>query len=209
MRYLTRVVSPDDYDAAARLRPETCPMHYMGDRRTGRQLLADFDADAAVTVAALARHLAEIAAGAAGDDAIARGGYMRACGGRGLLEGMAAAVGRLAEFLARAGPGGATADAWARAVREVSAALGCLSRCVPRRHPPSRAQACPHARVRSFARVVRRTYAYAYTLARAHSQAADDSRCRRRAGMRDRRAAAAMALALTEVSRRRRRRRPP
>ena len=126
MRYLTRVVSPDDYDAAARLRPETCPMHYMGDRRTGRQLLADFDADAAVTVAALARHLAETAAGAAGDEAIARGGYMRACGGRGLLEGMASAVGRLAEWLAATGECGLSCDAWALAVREVSAAHGCV-----------------------------------------------------------------------------------
>ena len=126
VRFLTRIVTPDDCDAAARLRPETCPMYYMGDRRTGRQLLADFDADAAVTVAALARHLAETAAGAAGDDAIARGGYMRACGGRGLLEGMAAAVGRLAEFLAAAEGHGVNYDAWARAVREVSAALGCV-----------------------------------------------------------------------------------
>ena len=58
VRYLTRIITAEDYDAAARLRPETCPMHYMGDRRTGRQLLADFPADAAVTVAALARRLA-------------------------------------------------------------------------------------------------------------------------------------------------------
>ena len=126
VRFLTRIVTPDDYDAAARLRPETCPMYYMGDRRTGRQLLADFDADAAVTVAALARHLTRTNAGAAGDDAIARGGYMRACGGRGLLEGMAAAVGRLAEFLAAAEGRGVNYDAWARAVRKVSAALGCV-----------------------------------------------------------------------------------
>ncbi len=53
MRYLTRIVTPDDYDTAVRLQPETCPMHYMGDRRTGHKLLAEADADAAITVAAL------------------------------------------------------------------------------------------------------------------------------------------------------------
>ena len=147
MRYLTRIITPEDYDAAVRLRPETCPMHYMGDRRTGRQLLADFRADAAVSVAALAQHLAVAAAAgsesgsesgadayrvgraAPGGDAdceIARGGYMRACGGRGLLEGIAAAVGGLAGVLAAAGPGGVGCDEWARAVREVSAGLGCV-----------------------------------------------------------------------------------
>ena len=129
VRFLTRIVTPDDCDAAARLRPETCPMYYMGDRRTGRQLLADFDADAVVTVAALALHIAGAGDGAghpAGAGGIARGGYMRACGGRGLLEGMAAAVGRLAEVLAAAEGRGVNYDAWARAVREVSAALGCV-----------------------------------------------------------------------------------
>ena len=113
-------------------------MHYMGDRRTGRQLLADADADAAVTVAALARHLADAAADSAADSAgaegrrppaaaadggVATGGYARACGGRGLLEGIAAAVGRLAAFLEAAGPAGVCYDAWARAVRRVSADL--------------------------------------------------------------------------------------
>ena len=185
VRCLTRVLTPDDYDAAARLRPETCPMYYMGDRRTGRQLLADLDADAAVTVAALARHLAQTAAGAAGDDAVARSGYMGAYGGRGLLEGMAGAVGRLVEFLAQAGPGGATADAWARAVRAVSAAL----RCVPRRRIPAHAQACQLVNAHAYAHLVRRDDAHPYT--RAHSQLADDSRRRRRAGTRDRRALAA------------------
>ncbi len=127
MRYLTRVVTPEDYDAAVRLRPETCPMFYMGDRRTGRQLLADADADAAVTVAALARLLAaaagDAAAAAAAGGGIAEGGYMRACGGRGLLEGIATAVGQLAAFLEAAGPAGVCYDAWARAVRNVSAGL--------------------------------------------------------------------------------------
>jgi hypothetical protein len=47
VRYLTRVVTPEEYDEAVRRVPEMCPMYYMGDRRTGRQLLDDFDADAA------------------------------------------------------------------------------------------------------------------------------------------------------------------
>jgi hypothetical protein len=47
VRYLTRVVTPEEYDEAVRRVPEMCPMYYMGDRRTGRQLLNDFDADAA------------------------------------------------------------------------------------------------------------------------------------------------------------------
>ncbi len=121
MRHLTRVVTPEDYDAAVRLRPETCPMYYMGDRRTGRQLLADADSDTAVSVAALARYLAAGAPFPAGD--IATGGYVRACGGRGLLEGIATAVGRLAAVLEAAGPAGVGYDAWARAVRRVSAEL--------------------------------------------------------------------------------------
>ncbi len=44
VRYLTRTVTPGE---AVRRAPETCPMYYMGDRRTGRQLLDDFEADAA------------------------------------------------------------------------------------------------------------------------------------------------------------------
>ncbi len=150
MRYLTRIVSPDDYDDAVRLHPETCPMHYMGDRRTGRQLLHDFDADAAMSVAALARHLSRGrgeggggesgdggadgggggADGGGGGGVMGRGGDMRACGGRGLLEGIAAAVSGLAGVLAAAGPGGMEYECWVRAVREVSAGLGCVPACV-------------------------------------------------------------------------------
>ena len=125
MRYLTRVVTPEDYDTAARLRPETCPLHYMGDRRSGNQLLADAVDDDAITVATFARHLevAATAGGGGGDPAIRRSGYGRACGGRGLLEGIATAAGGLASFLDAAGPAGADCDAWARAVRNVSTSL--------------------------------------------------------------------------------------
>ena len=133
VRYLTRVVTPDDYDTAVSLQPETCPMHYMGDRRTGRQLLAEADADAAITVAALARHLAAAACGGSDDirrDSFGAGigssGYLRACEGRGLLEGISRAVGWLAGFLESAGPAGVDYDAWARAVRDISATM-----CVP------------------------------------------------------------------------------
>ena len=59
----------------------------------------------------------------AADGGVATGGYARACGGRGLLEGIATAVGRLAGFLEAAGPAGVCYDAWARAVRRVSATL--------------------------------------------------------------------------------------
>ena len=89
---------------------------------------------AVVTVAALALHMAGAGDGAghpAGAGGIARGGYIRACGGRGLLEGMAAAVGRLAEVLAAAEGRGVNYDAWARAVRKVSAALGCVQPMKP------------------------------------------------------------------------------
>ncbi len=134
VRYLTRIVTPDDYDTAVHLQPETCPMHYMGDRRTGRQLLADADADAAITVAALARHLLAAAGGGCDsmrydnfDAGIDSSGYMRACGGWGLLEGISRAVGGLAVFVESAGSTGVGYDAWARAVRDVSATL-----CVPR-----------------------------------------------------------------------------
>ncbi len=131
MRYLTRIVTPDDYDTAVRLRPETCPMYYMGDRRTGRQLLDEADADAAITVATLARHLEAIGGcedmgGESFDPGVGCSGYMRACGGRGLLEGIARAVCGLAVFLESAGPASVGYDAWVRAVRDVSATL-----CVP------------------------------------------------------------------------------
>jgi hypothetical protein len=125
VRYLTRVVTPEDYDAAARLQPETCPLYYMGDRRSGHQLLADAIADDAITVASFAGHLkvASTAGGGGGDPVIGNSGYGRACGGRGLLEGIAMAVGRLASFIDTAGSACAEYDAWARAVRNVSACM--------------------------------------------------------------------------------------
>ena len=50
-----RAIGPDEYDEATRRRPEACPMFALGDRRSGRQLLADFAADNATPLAALTR----------------------------------------------------------------------------------------------------------------------------------------------------------
>ena len=129
MRYRLREIGPEAYDAAARLRPETCPMHYMGDRRTGRQLLRDATADAAAPVAALARRFPlgdpdpagrpGPGGGGCGEGEAGGGGYGGACGGRGLLYGMAAAVERLTGVLASAGPEGLGPESWARAVRDL------------------------------------------------------------------------------------------
>ena len=46
MRHLIRTISPDEYDAAVATCPCSCPLHVMGDRRTGQQLLHDAAADA-------------------------------------------------------------------------------------------------------------------------------------------------------------------
>ena len=45
MRRINRMISPDEYDAATAAHPECCPLFAIGDRRGGRQLLADFAAD--------------------------------------------------------------------------------------------------------------------------------------------------------------------
>ena len=37
-RYLTQAVTPDEYDAAAARSPEMCPLRYLGDTRSGRQV---------------------------------------------------------------------------------------------------------------------------------------------------------------------------
>ncbi len=44
---MIRVISPEEYDAAARLHPALCPLVAAGDTRCGRRLLADAEADAA------------------------------------------------------------------------------------------------------------------------------------------------------------------
>ena len=133
MRSRLREIGPEAYDAAARLRPETCPMHYMGDRRTGRQLLQDAAPDAAAPNAALAHRFplapahsesANRRGPGGGSEAegggACGGGYAGAGGGRGLLYGMAAAVERLTGVLASAGPEGLGPASWARAVRDFS-----------------------------------------------------------------------------------------
>ena len=105
-------------------------MYYMGDHRTGDQLLAEANTDAAITVTALSRHLAAAACNYEQDvysDGVSAGiaysGYMRACGGRGLLEGIASVVGGLASFVESAGASGVGSNAWARAVQDISMTL--------------------------------------------------------------------------------------
>jgi hypothetical protein len=46
-RTAVRVVTPDEYDAAARLHPALCPLVAAGDTRCGRRLLSEANADAA------------------------------------------------------------------------------------------------------------------------------------------------------------------
>ena len=50
LRHSYAPIGPDEYDAAVRRAPSLCVPHAMGDHRSGRQLLADAAADAAVTV---------------------------------------------------------------------------------------------------------------------------------------------------------------
>ena len=68
VRYEMRPISPEDYDAAAAAFPDTCPLVLAGDRRPGRQLLAEAAVDAAQPFAAFAAGRA----GRAVLDAIAR-----------------------------------------------------------------------------------------------------------------------------------------
>ncbi len=51
---MVRVISPDEYDAAVLREPASCPLFVTGDRRSGRQLLADALADVSHTVAVFA-----------------------------------------------------------------------------------------------------------------------------------------------------------
>ena len=47
VRHVARRITPDEYDAAALRSPSSVPLRAMGDWRTGRELLADADADLA------------------------------------------------------------------------------------------------------------------------------------------------------------------
>ena len=123
MRYLTRVVTAEEYDEAVRRVPEMCPLYYMGDRRTGRQLLADFDADAAAA-AALSRPASPASLpsprGSASppstpSSALECGGGGGGCGWGGRLERIAAVVSGLAAGLAAAPA--VTWDTWVQGVR--------------------------------------------------------------------------------------------
>ncbi len=51
---VTRIVTPDEYDAAVRRDPALCPLYALGDRRSGRELLAAAETDAQRTVAGMA-----------------------------------------------------------------------------------------------------------------------------------------------------------
>ena len=64
MRHSYRPITPEQYDAAVARSPFSCPLHAMGDLRTGAQLLADFEADSAVSLGApaLSRELEGVAA---------------------------------------------------------------------------------------------------------------------------------------------------
>ena len=118
-------MTPEEYDEATARWPEMCPLYYMGDRRTGRQLLDGLDADAAEPLEAPAP--ADLAAAAADG---AAGGGRRAW----LLERMAGVVTRLAGFLAAAEPATVTADDWERAVRRCTGG----DRCGRGPRPPGR-----------------------------------------------------------------------
>jgi hypothetical protein len=134
VRYLTRVVTPEEYDEAVRRVPEMCPMYYMGDRRTGRQLLDDFDADAAspspcATAAPVPSSPVLDRDGGSGMDllypvasrrlptmpTIARRGRL------GRLDRIAAVVSRLVAHLAA--PPAVTWDTWVHGVRGCVAAM--------------------------------------------------------------------------------------
>ena len=54
IKTLAQVVSPDEYDAAVARDPLLSPLAALGDRRCGRQLLADAAADARSTIQRLA-----------------------------------------------------------------------------------------------------------------------------------------------------------
>jgi hypothetical protein len=48
-----RVITPDEYDEAARLTPHACPLVVMGDLRSGQQLLDDIPVDSTQTIESL------------------------------------------------------------------------------------------------------------------------------------------------------------
>ena len=61
VRLLARTISPAEYDNAVGRWPELCPLYYMGDRRSGQELLDGFEADAgdACAVSSDDRHVGE------------------------------------------------------------------------------------------------------------------------------------------------------
>jgi hypothetical protein len=53
-RKSVQIITAEEYDAAVRLNPDSSPLAATGDRRTGRELLADAEADAQLSVSAAA-----------------------------------------------------------------------------------------------------------------------------------------------------------
>ena len=119
MRYLARAVSAEEYDVAVQRWPEMCPLYYMGDRRTGQQLLDDFDSDAGVSVSVA---LSPACPAAMSDEEGSDGVQERRAG---LLERIGTVVTELAAFLASTEPAALSYAAWARAVRNKTTAFRC------------------------------------------------------------------------------------
>ena len=118
MRYLARAVTADEYDVAVQRWPEMCPLYYMGDRRTGQQLLDDFDSDAGVSVSVALSPASPAMSDEEGSDGVQE---RRA----GLLERIGTVVTELAAFLASTEPAALSYAAWARAVRKKTTAFRC------------------------------------------------------------------------------------
>ena len=53
MKSVMHIVTPEEYDAAVRLDPTVSPLYALGDRRSGRELLADAAHDAQRTLLAM------------------------------------------------------------------------------------------------------------------------------------------------------------
>ncbi len=106
VRYLTQAITPAQYDFAAMQWPELCPLRYLGDRRSGHELLAQFEADAADAAA--------VAGDAVGDE---RGG---SSGGSARIAEMTEVVRELAAFLATSRGAALTQDEWYAAIKRAA-----------------------------------------------------------------------------------------
>jgi hypothetical protein len=144
VRFLTRLISPADYDDATRRRPELCPLFYMGDRRSGQELLNGFDTDAAVSIATLAGGGDGVRPATLSNYPVAGSeGGLKIINREGLLDRIAAVVEGLAAEMAaaaarEAGRGGLSEESWNRVIHHQVATSRCalhtrargLSACV-------------------------------------------------------------------------------